>query len=75
MPQPQVLVSRGRGQEGAEGVGRRRAGERAGQEGGGNILETWGENERTRKRSIRGTLNDRQSTCNQLNIEKVIKQR
>ena len=43
--------------------------------GRGNILETWGENERTRKRSIRGTLNDRQSTCNQLNIEKVIKQR
>ena len=51
MPQPQVLVSRGRGQEGAEGVGRRRAGERAGQEGG-EIFWKLGERMRGQGRGV-----------------------
>jgi hypothetical protein len=58
---------------GSRGSGREESRRESRTGGRGNIAETWGDNERTRKR-IKMSLNDRQSTCNQLNIETVRKQ-
>jgi hypothetical protein len=64
----------GIGQQRKRSRGSRWSGREESRTGGrGNILETWGENERTRKRSIKATLNNRHFNCDQLNIEKVIK--
>ena len=69
MPQPQVLVSRGRGQEGAEGVGGRRAGERAGQEGG----EIWWKSWKRIRGHGRGVFKGHLITDNPLLISKTLK--